>query len=588
MEYKEFEKLILSELNLERMKQDGEVLGTLQRYSGSADGEKSVDYILSELEKVGVCQKRLRHEMFRSLPVCASVTVAGEEEPIGAIAAVYSGEADQLTGELIWDEYCLMESLTGNDWEARFSNVKGKILLTYDISFPFYYEAARAGALGVIAIWPKDILHHDTMGGVWGMPGSRDRDLYPYLPYVQILDADGKRLMKKISEGTVIVSMNIKMDTGIVKCSMPMATIKGKSDKFVLLSGHYDSWYEGMTDNGAANILMLETARVLKQHQDELERSVVVVWWSGHSDGRYSGSSWFCDHYYEYLRDNCVAHINMDICGCMGSNAVRLDMTGMEGNAFNDEFLAPYNERKPLHYRALNRSSDQTFWGVLTPVAVAPQFYIDDVTKTQAVMPESILKELPVPAAFGEGGPFFWWHTIYDTLDKVSDTVLLRDCEIAARLVCRYAMMKPLPVDMNGFMEEMQEYFQAFARELDGDFDVKPVLPVIEKTKAAVANLVAILDEDPQKDADDILIQAAGELVRLKFTYSSPYKHDYAVEHLPYGVFSSLLGVHADNTPPLRYLMSQTDFVRQRNRMIYQLQAVCDAIELQMYRWNQQ
>ena len=64
--------------------------------------------------------------------------------------------------------------------------------------------------------------------------------------------------------------------------------------------------------------------------------------------------------------------------------------------------------------------------------------------------------------------------------------------------------------------------------------------------------------------------------------------HDYAVEHQPYAVFSSLLGVHRDNTPEDRYLMSQTDFSRQRNRMTGQLHEICEAVELQLYRWQVQ
>ena len=55
--------------------------------------------------------------------------------------------------------------------------------------------------------------------------------------------------------------MDVAMDNRIVRSSMPVATIPGKRESFVLLSGHYDSWYEGMTDNGAANVLMLETAK---------------------------------------------------------------------------------------------------------------------------------------------------------------------------------------------------------------------------------------------------------------------------------------------------------------------------------------
>ena len=87
-------------------------------------------------------------------------------------------------------------------------------------------------------------------------------------------------------------------------------------------------------------------------------------------------------------------------------------------------------------------------------------------------------------------------------------------------------------------------------------------------------------------DSDDVLIRTAGELTRLKFTYSDRYHHDYAVDHDPYGVFAMTVGVTRDNTPPLRYLMAQTDFIRQRNRMVGQLTAVCDAVNLQLLRWG--
>lgn len=180
----EMEEQILEELNLHRMKADAEVFSRLERYSGSEAGEAAVDYLVQELEAAGIEYERHYYELMRSLPVQASVTVKKSGEPdftVEAIAAVYSGEAYGLTGELVWDEMCTKGQLNGLEQEERFRTFKGKIVLTYDISFPFYYEAARAGALGIVAIWPKDIHHHDTMGGVWGMPGSRDRDLYPYL-----------------------------------------------------------------------------------------------------------------------------------------------------------------------------------------------------------------------------------------------------------------------------------------------------------------------------------------------------------------------------------------------------------------------
>ena len=126
----------------------------------------------------------------------------------------------------------------------------------------------------------------------------------------------------------------------------------------------------------------------------------------------------------------------------------------------------------------------------MTPVSIAPQFYMDDGTTPQPGKTGDILRPAAMPAAFGVGGPFYWWHTKEDTLDKIGDDVLARDCEIAARLVLRYAMETPLPIDMEGFMDEMQAYFDAFGRELDPDFDVAPVQAAIARTQEAVKKLM--------------------------------------------------------------------------------------------------
>ena len=98
---------------------------------------------------------------------------------------------------------------------------------------------------------------------------------------------------------------------------------RGKSDSFVLVSGHYDSWYEGITDNAVSDAILLEYARVLYAHRSELKRGVRIAWWSGHSDGRFSGSTWYCDSHYADLRKNCVAHVNLDLTGCKNLRADR-------------------------------------------------------------------------------------------------------------------------------------------------------------------------------------------------------------------------------------------------------------------------
>ena len=75
------------------------------RRAGSKWSQKN-KALVQELEAAGIEYERHYYELMRSLPVQASVTVKKSGEPdfnVEAIAAVYSGEAHGLTGELVWD-----------------------------------------------------------------------------------------------------------------------------------------------------------------------------------------------------------------------------------------------------------------------------------------------------------------------------------------------------------------------------------------------------------------------------------------------------------------------------------------------------
>ena len=213
---------------------------------------------------------------------------------------------------------------------------------------------------------------------------------------------------------------------------MPVARIQGRSEKFVLVSGHYDSWYEGATDNGVANAAMMELARVFQENRERLERSLVLAWWSGHSDGRYAGSAWYYDHHWEELKENCVAHINMDICGCKGSDVVGFQTSMLEGADFDREFLKGFNEGEPDPPVSMTRFADQTFWGADIPFAMMPQFIKQD---------HKI---------------FSWWHTKEDTFDKVDPEVALRDTRVIGELAAFFANCGKLPADMSGFVDFME------------------------------------------------------------------------------------------------------------------------------------
>ena len=50
-----------------------------------------------------------------------------------------------------------------------------------------------------------------------------------------------------------------------------------------------------------------------------MRRGLRLCFWSGHSHGRYSGSSWYADTRWEELSKRCVAHVNVDSTGAKGN-----------------------------------------------------------------------------------------------------------------------------------------------------------------------------------------------------------------------------------------------------------------------------
>ena len=52
-------------------------------------------------------------------------------------------------------------------------------------------------------------------------------------------------------------------------------------------------------DNGSANALMLEVLRVLLPYREKLRRSLRLTFWSGTLHGRYAGSAWYADNFWE-------------------------------------------------------------------------------------------------------------------------------------------------------------------------------------------------------------------------------------------------------------------------------------------------
>lgn len=566
-EIQKYSEKISNEISVERMMKDIETFSHLERYTGSEDGERAAEIIAQRMEELGIPVKRENYRIYRSLPGKAflKIMIHGSEKTIALTPYVYSGTAENLKADLVFDEKSLCKT-DQKEMESRMKSFKNKIVLTYESSFSFACAAKRAGALAILTIWKADLAHHGTLGGVWGTPEPEDLEChYPRIPFVEICKSDGEEIQKLLENNTATVSacLQVEMDDKVLPSMMPVARLEGKSKKFVLVSGHYDSWYEGVTDNGVANAMMMELARVFHENQEDLKRSIVFAWWSGHSDGRYSGSTWYYDQHWEELKENCVAHINLDICGCKGSDLVGFNTSMLEGEAFDKEFLEKYNDEEPIPPVPMARFADQTFWGADVPFAIMPKF--------------------------GKKGEFFyWWHTKEDSFDKVDSKIVSRDTDVIAELMVIFAQCKRLPADMTGFLTIMENRLQMIEKETSEDFELSSMWPVFEKlqkTMEQFANAFENRQEDDE-NMDDYVLKIAGELVRITYTAGSQYHQDPATEEPMFPGLSIAMGLTPENTSPDYYLAVQTRFVRQRNRLIGQMKQIIESCDNMMYRWK--
>lgn len=546
MEQTELFEVIQKEINIKRMVSTVKELGNWHRYTGSPAGEACVDYLITELENEGIPVHADIYEALVSQPLEAGFEL-DTGESFRLTGDVYSGEARDLACELVYDRWSEQKEVSGKENEARFASFKGKLVLTRESGGEFAERLYRAGAVGMLHINNSrgGYIHHSNIGAEWGTPCASQISRIVNIPSAGISLEDGETLIRRMNtSGKLTGKLRIRMDTGVRKSRMPYVDIPGKDEKFVLLNGHYDSWYEGITDNATSDAILLEFARVFWKHRDQLDRSIRIAWWSGHSDARYAGSAWYCDRHLKELRENCVANLNLDLAGNKNAEQVRARTTCMEGEAFTGDVIREYTGMEAKPYIPMIRGADQSFWGARIPIQIMLKYEPVDEKRTS-----------PCPG----GGP--WWHTDQDTLDKMDEQILLRDALMNAKIACRILNAAVLPVQMAGFGEIMRTFLEKIQSGLSDDFRMDGVF-------AALDDLVPWLRRLEEKEnGDSIIKRVAGELTRLVYTYGSPYGQDRSSPYQPFGILKKAVGMTRENTPAAVYLFQMTEFRRACNRL---------------------
>ena len=331
------------------------------KLSGTPPELESLQTIRAQLDAAGYRTTLLQHDAYISLPGPARVVADGTE--LRAITHSFSRPSDGLRAPLVYVG-------EGTDADFARADARGAIVMAEGIANPAVAaRAACAGAAGQLHISPHEHLHEMCISPVWGSPGSETLPNIPQTVTCTVSDTDGGALRDRLARGDrPDVTLYAEVDTGWRETPILQADMDGPDPNgpFVLFSGHHDTWYFGVMDNGSANATMIECARILARHREQWRRGLRLCFWSGHSHGRYSGSSWYADTNWAELERRCAVHVNVDSTGGVGASVLTDSATASElAGLAADALRAETNETHAG--KRSSRSSDMSFWGIGVP-----------------------------------------------------------------------------------------------------------------------------------------------------------------------------------------------------------------------------
>src|SRR5215472_7994392 len=466
-----------------------ETFATMHRWRPE-DVNKGADVIVERLRKAGVPVEVHEPEIFLSIPLSASVTAANvtyrAKPPSSSLSAPQG-----VTGKLV--------ALKTNPRALRSYNrdvktlfggsirsieevkqlVGGKIAVMQGFGNPALASLIEEwGGAGLIAVNPGVDIHWGTCTTVWGSPDLEDMARKPKIPVVAVNNPDGQKLLALAAQGGE-ATIRTEMQEGWFKQKIPVVTVPGKdTDKFALVHGHYDSWDVGVGDNATGDATLMELARVLWKHRDQLKRSVRIAWWPGHSTGRYAGSTWFTDAFALDLDRNCLAQINCDSPGCRWATSYHetrafTESAHIAAGAIRD--VVPTADIKTMRPP---QAGDYSFNNI-----GLPSFFM-----LSSTMPEALRKEKNYYDVSGCGANIAW-HTENDTLEIADRDILLTDMKIYLLSALRIANAAVLPFDWSATCDEFLATIARYEKASQGWADLSASREATEKLKVTLARL---------------------------------------------------------------------------------------------------
>ena len=486
---KEFEL----EVSIENLMKTSRVLAQWERLSGSDAEKEAVIFLQQELESIGFSTNLIFHDAYISLPVAASIEIDGTEIPCQTHAM--SPGVNRLEGELVYFQ-------DKNDIDLAACNEKIVMLHAFP-EFPILEKLQNAGARAAVFA-QLELICESIVSDVWGNPSVYTKQCLPHIPCVSVTEGDANRLKAFIGKE---MRLSTTVDTGWRKIPLLTAELKAptKTDKFAMFTGHIDSWHYGAIDNATANATQLEVARIAALHKDDLAFNFRIVYFSGHSHGRYAGSAWYADNNWDDLHNNCIININADCLGGIGFD----DLT----------CSAIMPEAKPLAVSIIKKLTGADYTGSRYGRFADQSFWINGVSSAFA----SLSKEFPDKKQ-GLHDLGWWWHTSEDLIQRIDPENLLRDARIFTLYTMTFLTSPRILLDFRQTTAELFEGLMLWQEKASSRFDLSAELAIARELDKNCEALYRMQIGD--KCFNRLVLELGRILIPLNMTTGNIYKND--------------------------------------------------------------
>jgi len=562
---------LAAQLDGPRMWRHLEVFDRWTKYSGSPEERESLKYVEAEMRAYGFATRLILHDAYISLPGAASVRVANEQFTCITHSFSRASPPSGLNAKLVYVGAGDEDGFAGKD-------VRGRIVLVDGIANPAVSRrASRAGAAGQLHVSPHQYLHEMCISPVWGSPTHETVAELPATVVVTVsLEAGNKIKSALAADSELAATLSAEVDTGWRKTPILVCDMAGENEPFVLYTGHHDTWYYGTMDNGGANATMMEVARLCASRRAAWRRGLRVIFWSGHSHGRYSSSAWYAETHWEELERRALAHVNVDSTGGKGATIVADTTACAELRAVAREAIAAQAGQQFTN-RRMGRAGDQSFWGIGVPSIFGN-------------MSEQPATGAPNASAsvFGGGdrlgaGTGWWWHTPFDTLDKMDEQILVRDTRIYLQTVWRLLTDAVLPLDYAEHASYLADELRSLQEAAGDRFDLAPLTARANELRRGAEQLnkkiAAGLDPHRAAIANATLTAVARALVPVDYSTGDRFGQDPAVGQQAYPALQPLRGLERHSPESDTALHLAVGMRRARNRVAFALREATQAID---------